>query len=279
MTILHLEKHHSIKSFEPPQSAVAKWNRDIHAKDDGDAINIYSTIGDYGDGTGMTAKIVSSILRKANGKVRVNINSAGGDFFEGVAIYNMLKEYDGDVKVKIVGLAASAASIIAMAADELEIAESGFMMIHNAWTIAIGNKDDMEEVAGMLGKFDDSMAKLYADFSGQDVKAMKKMMAAETWLSGSEAVELGLATSLLEQNEITEDKEKMPEAMKKLDAVLASRGVTRSERRALIKEIGKPCAAKDDTTPRAGELTEALKGLLSSLTKDTPHDTRRSDAG
>jgi ATP-dependent protease ClpP protease subunit len=278
MTILHLEKHRSIKSFEPPQSAVAKWNRDIHAKDDGDAINIYSTIGDYGDGTGMTAKIVSSVLRKANGSVRVNINSAGGDFFEGVAIYNMLREYEGDVKVKIVGLAASAASIIAMAADELEIAESGFMMIHNAWTIAIGNKDDMEEVAAMLGKFDDSMAKLYADFSGQDVKSIKKMMAAETWLSGKEAVEMGLATALLESDEITGDKEKMPEAMKKLDAILASRGVPRSERRALIKEMGKPRAAEEDTKPCASELTEALTGLLSTLAKGKNND-RRSGAG
>jgi ATP-dependent protease ClpP protease subunit len=277
MTILHLEKHHSIKSFEPPKSAVAKWNRDIHAKDDGDSINIYSTVGDYGDGTGMTAKIVSSVLRKSNGSVRVNINSAGGDFFEGVAIYNMLKEYDGEVKVKIVGLAASAASIIAMAADELEIAESGFMMIHNAWTIAIGNKDDMEEVAAMLGKFDESMAKLYADFSGHDVKSIKKMMAAETWLSGKEAVEMGLATSLLESDEITEDKGKMPEAMKKLDAILASRGVPRSERRALIKEMGKPCAAEEDTKPCASELTEALTGLLSTLAKGKNND-RRSGA-
>jgi ATP-dependent protease ClpP protease subunit len=264
MQNIHIEKHKSIKAFEPPASAMARWNPEICAKSDDGAINIYSTIGDYGDGTGMTAKIMSAILRKAEGDIVINMNSAGGDFFEGVAIYNLLKEYEGDVKVKVVGLAASAASVIAMAGDEIEIAESGFLMIHNAWTLALGNKDDMRSVADMLQKFDESMAAVYSKATGIEQKKIAKMMADETWLSGAESVEMGFASALLPSDEVKTDKEKMPESMKKIDAMMAKHGVPRSERRSLLKELSTPCAA-ESVTPRADELTEALKGLFNKL--------------
>lgn len=259
--------HKAIRSFELPQSAVARWNPSIHAKDEENSINIYSTIGDYGDGTGMTAKIMSSILRKAEGDVTINLNSAGGDFFEGVAIYNLLKEYDGNVNVKIVGLAASAASVIAMAGDDIKIAESGFLMIHNAWTLAMGNKEDMRGVADMLEKFDESMASVYSQATGIELKQIKKMMAAETWISGAESVEMGFASSLLDSDATYEEKEKMPDSLKKVDSTLAKYGIPRSERRALLKDLSKPSAA-EPTKPSASDLSEALKGLLSTLTKD-----------
>lgn len=262
-------KHKAIKSFEAPASALAKWQPEIHAKDDETAINIYSTIGDYGDGQGMTAKVVSGILRKASGDISVNINSPGGDFFEGVAIYNLLKEYDGKINIKIVGLAASAASIVAMAADTLEIAESGFLMIHNAWTLAIGNKEDMHEVADMLAKFDESMAAVYSASTGIDEKEIKKMMKAETWLSGKEAIDLGFADTLMGGDEVKIDDSENPQvnsALKKIDVALARDGVSRSERRDIIKKItSTPGAA--EATPRASELVSALSGLLHTLQK------------
>ncbi len=262
-------RHKALKSFEAPASALAKWQPEIHAKDDDNqAINIYSTIGDYGDGTGMTPKIVSGILRKSKGAINVNINSAGGDFFDGVAIYNLLKEYEGEVNIRVVGLAASAASIIAMAGDNVEIAESGFLMIHNAWTLAIGNKDDMKEVAAMLGKFDESMAKVYAASTGIDEKEIKKMMAAETWLSGAEAVEMGFASALMgsDEIEVVDDSDKIVNAaLKKIDVALAKDGMPRSKRRELIKEItSKPSAA--EVKPSA-DIEGALQAILNTLKK------------
>lgn len=264
-------RHKALKSFEVPASALAKWQPEIHAKDDEtQSINIYSTIGDYGDGQGMTPKIVSSILRKSKGAINVNINSAGGDFFDGVAIYNLLREYEGEVNIRVVGLAASAASIIAMAGDNIEIAESGFLMIHNAWTVAIGNKDDMKEVAAMLGKFDESMAKVYSEATGIDEKEVKKMMAAETWLSGDEAVEMGFATAIMGADSIDVNKDEttpVNAALKRIDIALAKDGMPRSKRRELIKEITSKPSAAEPTMPSASDLTAALTQLLSNISK------------
>lgn len=254
--------------WEVPVQALEKWDRTIIAKDDGSVtINVYSTIGEFGDGAGMTAKIVSSILRGANGKpVTVNINSGGGDFFEGLAIHTLLSEYEGEVTVKVVGLAASAASVVAMAGDEIKIAESAFLMIHNAWTFAMGNKNDMKEVADMLSKFDESMAGLYAKKTGKDEKEIKKMMDAETWIQGSDSVEMKFAHALLGSDNVdkSEDVEYANSALKRVDIELAKAGMPRSERRALIKDLtGTPCAAS--TMPCASDLVDALASLLKTV--------------
>lgn len=103
-------------SLSMPDAIMARWQPEIHAAqgDDDSTINIYSVIGeDFWTGEGMTPKIVNGVLRRNKGKaITVNINSPGGSFFDGVAIYNMLREHDADVNVRIVGIAASAASVI-----------------------------------------------------------------------------------------------------------------------------------------------------------------------
>lgn len=257
--------------WEVPARALEKWDRTIRAKQaDGETINIYSTIGEYGDGSGMTAKIVSAILRKAEGKpVAVNINSGGGDFFEGLAISTLLSEYEGEVTVNVVGLAASAASVIAMAGDKINIAESGFFMIHNAWTLAIGNKNDMRQVGDMLSKFDDSMAMLYAKKTGKTEKEIRKMMDDETWIQGSNAVDMNFAHALLGSDKIDkeEDLEYANNAVRRVDIELAKAGMPRSERRALLQEIknGTQDAAKSTQDAGTKELTGALEQLLSKF--------------
>lgn len=273
-------RHKAMLPFEAPAEARAKWRPEISAKEDDKAsINMYDSIGENWDGTGITAKLVSGILRSNKGKdITVNINSPGGDFFEGVAIYNLLKEHDGDVTVKVVGLAASAASIIALAGDTVKIAETGFMMIHNAWTIAIGNKEDMTEVADMLEKFDDTMASLYAGSSDIEEKQIRKMMEETTWLNGKESVEMGFAHSLLDSDMVEEDEEEKANtnaALRRIDLALAKDGMPRSKRRELFKELsgrqnaadmsGTPSAAVIQAMPSAGDLNEALKGLLNNI--------------
>ena len=106
----------------------------------------------------------------------VNINSPGGDFFEGVAIYNLLREHQGRVTVQVMGLAASAASVIAMAGDQILMGDGSFLMIHNAWAVAIGNRHDMADAAKLLEPFDTAMAKVYAARSGVTEAEAARMM-------------------------------------------------------------------------------------------------------
>ena len=180
--------------------ALKRWNPGIRAASEEEhSISIYDVIGqDPWSGEGVTTKRIAAALRSVNGAdVTVNINSPGGDMFEGLAIYNLLREYSGKVTVKVLGLAASAASIIAMAGDEIRIARAGFLNIHNCWVIALGNRQDLLEVASRLEPFDQAMAEIYATRTGSQLSAMQKLMDADTWLNGSAAVEQGFADDFL----------------------------------------------------------------------------------
>ena len=261
-------------TWEAPSSAYDKWAPVKAASDDDkNTINIYDQIGESFDGSGMTAKIVNSVLRKAKGEdIKVNINSPGGDFFEGVTIYNMLREHEGAVSVNVIGLAASAASIIAMAADDLNIAKSGFLMIHNSWGLVIGNQHDMNAAAETFAVFDESMANVYADRSGKSLSDIAAMMDKDTWMSGETAVEDGFADGFLASDEVVEDKKKASSAKHKLDVLLAKQGVPRSERRAMFSELnGTQNAA--DATHNAGspghdeKISNALSQFLAEIRK------------
>lgn len=256
----------------------SRWNPEIRAaaSDDAAVINILDVVGeDYWTGDGMTAKVVSSVLRKNKGQpITVNINSPGGDFFEGVAIYNLLKEHDGEIHVRIIGMAASAASVIAMAGTTIKIAESGFLMIHNSWHICIGNKHDMHERGDVLAQFDESMQGVYAKKTGMSIAKVTEMMDAESWIGGADAVDQGFATSLLDSDEIEDDGDDETNAysasLKVVDVALAKSGKTRSERRAIIKDLsGTPCATdKDpDQSPCADQnVLDAMASLSKTIT-------------
>lgn len=261
-------------AFEPDESALAKWKPGIHAATEGDdnVISIYDVIGeDFWTGEGMTSKRVAGALRKiGNREVTVNMNSPGGDFFEGIAIYNLLRQHPAKVTVKIMGLAASAASVIAMAGDEIQISEVGFIMVHNAWAVAIGNRHDFREAAETLEPFDDAMAGLYAARSGVDRADAAKWMDDETWFNGEKAVDAGLADALLPASSIAEDDKQSTKslaAVRRVDAALARQGLPRSERRTLLGEIkrGTPGAAAS-AMPNAGdELSASLADLLKAV--------------
>lgn len=153
--------------------------------------------------------------------VTVNINSPGGDMFEGLAIYNLLREYEGRVTVKVLGIAASAASIIAMAGDDIQIGRGAFLMIHNCWVYAMGNRHDFAELAQSLEPFDTAMADIYAARSGLDIAAVQKLMDTESYIGGSDAVAKGLADSLLSADAVSDGDESPAAALRKLDALLA----------------------------------------------------------
>lgn len=221
--------------------ALDRWNPAVQAATDEErTITIYDVIGyDYWTGEGVTAKRIASALRSMGaGPVTVNINSPGGDMFEGLAIYNMLREHKGEVTVKVLGLAASAASVIAMAGDTIQIARAGFLMIHNAWVVAMGNRNDLREYADTLEPFDMAMADIYAARTGQDQKAITKMMDAETWIGGSSAVEDGFADELLPSDQIKQDGTKATaSAVRRVESALRASGMPKSEAMRLISEL------------------------------------------
>lgn len=169
-------------------------------------ISIYGVIGetwDYDeDGyygmVGTTSTQIAGFLSKAgSGPVTINVNSPGGDMFEGLAIYNLLREHPGEVTVNVMGTAASAASVVTMAADKLRIAKAGFLMIHNTWLTYSGNRNSFTAMADQLLPFDKAMAAIYSDRTGIPVDAVLGLMDAETWISGEEAVAQGFADEML----------------------------------------------------------------------------------
>lgn len=258
--------------WDPPAEALVKWDASIKAAEsDNNTITMYDPIGSDGWTEGVTAKRVSAALRSIGSQeVIVSINSPGGDFFEGLAIYNLLREHPHKVTVKVVGLAASAASIIAMAGDDVQVARSGFLMIHNAWAFAVGNKQDFRDVADVLARFDESMAELYTQVTGLSKKKVVALMDDETWMTGQEAIDSGFATALLDVDAVFQDtsaKALGNAALRKVDTMLAKQGLPRSERRELLKEItGMPGAAHSTVKPGADSaLVPDVLALISAL--------------
>lgn len=260
-----------------PSSAMERWNGGIKAAKSGEnSISVFDVIGSDWYGEGVTASRIAGALRSLNGAdVTVNINSPGGDMFEGLAIYNLLREYEGRVTVKVLGLAASAASVIAMAGDDVQIGRGAFLMIHNCWVCAMGNRHDLAQIAADLAPFDKAMSDIYQARSGLDAETVGKMMDGETYIGGSEAVERGFADSLLSADEIADDDDSPAAALRKLDALLAKANTPRSERRKLLKALSgsTPGAAADPAgTPGATdeikpETINSLESALAALVK------------
>jgi len=225
---------------EISSAALNRWDAGIKAAKEGDrSISIYDVIGqDFWTGEGVTAKRVAGALRHlGEGPVTVNINSPGGDMFEGLAIYNLLREHPGEVTVKVLGLAASAASVIAMSGDTVQIARAGFLMIHNAWTVAAGNRNDFRELADFLEPFDRAMADIYNARTGIEAEKISEMLDAETWIGGSEAIELGFADDLLSSDQAASDGKAKSAAVRRVESALRASGMPRSEAMKLISEF------------------------------------------
>lgn len=161
---------------------------------------IYDDIGPDWMGMVSSKTILSELEKVGRGKpVTVRINSPGGDVIEAQAIYNALRRHSdagGPVTIEIDALAASAASFIAMAGDRIHIAENAMMMIHNAWTVALGNSDQLRSTADVLDKFDEIISSTYAKRSTTDLEDIKRMMSDETWLTAAEAIDKGFADAV-----------------------------------------------------------------------------------
>lgn len=130
--------------------------------------------------------------------IHLRINCPGGDVFAARAMEQAVREHPSQIIAHVDGYAASAASYLALAADEVQIAEGGFVMIHKAWTIAFGNANDLMDTAALLEKVDASLVATYVKETGQDAAQIEEWMAAETWFTAQEAVDNGFADKIAE---------------------------------------------------------------------------------
>ena len=180
-----------------------KWYEIKNLSDNEAEILIYEQIGkSWWDDSGISAKtFVNDIRALAVNEITLRINSPGGDVFEGNSIYNALVEHEAKVFVKIDGIAASVASIIAMAGDSIEMAENSMMMIHDPWTFAMGSSTDMQKTIEMLDRIKVGLVSTYHNKTGVEKDEISALMTDETWFTAEEAVEFGFADSMVETTE------------------------------------------------------------------------------
>lgn len=249
---------------DPPSTAMKEW-RPLAADPADATISIYDVIGqDWWTGEGVTAKRVGGALRSIGKKpVTIDINSPGGDMFEGLAIYNMLREHPAEVTVRIMGMAASAASVIAMAGDRVEMGLGAMLMIHNSWGGVVGNHHDMREAADLFAEFDAAMADVYAARSGREVSDIRALMDAETWMRFDQAHDLGFADGSFDEPQ--QDEAPAQKARARLDASLAKVGLPRSERRRLLRDAAVMPGADRTATPSAGFDVAAMRQLIDTI--------------
>lgn len=157
-------------------------------------ILLYDEIGFWG----VTAKdFVQALAAAGDGPLTLRINSPGGDVFDGLAIYNALRARNAPVTVVVDGLAASAASFIAMAGKTVSMAEQSMLMIHNAWGVCMGDRNDMLDMASVMEKIDGQLSDIYAFKSGKKASDIRGMMDEETWFTSTEAKDAGLCDAIV----------------------------------------------------------------------------------
>ena len=163
-------------------------------------------------GDEVTPQMFREDLEAEDGDVTVWINSPGGNVFAAAEIYTMLKDYAGKVTVKVASLAASAASVVAMAGDTVQMSPTALLMLHDPSTVAMGNARDMEKAIAALNEVKESIVNAYAAKSGLRRGRIADLMSEETWLNAKKAVELGLADEVLyDGKKPEEDEEPTPQ--------------------------------------------------------------------
>lgn len=177
-------------------SPVAFWITEPTTADNGDTLEVwfYDMIDDW---FGISASMIVDLLLQADGRdVLFHVNSPGGMVTEGLAIYNTIRNYSGNVTMRIEGMAASAASFVMLAGNTVEVEPSAMVMIHDAWDISIGPASEHRKTADVLDKASNNLARIYNTKAGGTVEDWRAAMIEETWYVGQEAIDAGLADTL-----------------------------------------------------------------------------------
>ena len=227
------------------------WYKIQAKSDDVAEISIFGDIGSSWWGESITAADFKKDFDdiKSSKEIKILINSPGGDVFDGIAIHNIIATERAKVSVEVMGLAASAASIIALAGSSLTIDAGGFFMIHNVWTFAMGDANDLRKQADDLDKISGELVNIYEAHSDLSAKQIKEFMDAETWFTASEAIEHGFADEQIEHEAAAasvsidskyayrhvperfrgnaEGNKKPPETVREVEAVLRDSGFSK----------------------------------------------------
>lgn len=181
-------------------------------------LTIYGEIGDYWWDSTSAADVDEALKDAGDNDLVVRLNSPGGSAFDGIAIYNRLKNHDGKVTIYVDGFAASAASVIAMAGEEVIMGAGAMIMIHEASTFSWGTKEDFRKQADLMDKLEEGIIDIYMNKANVSREEIREKMDAETWFSAEEALEIGFATSTsttVEDNAEIEQMKAQMQAMKK----------------------------------------------------------------
>ena len=187
-------------------------------------------------GDEVTPRMFREDLEAEDGDITVWINSPGGNVFAAAEIYTMLKDYAGKVTVKIASLAASAASVVAMAGDTVQMSPTALLMVHDPSTIAMGNTRDMEKAIAALNEVKEAIVNAYAAKSGLRRNKIANLMSEETWINAKKAVEMGFADEVLYEGK-EEDSGEPESGAVSVEAQLFS---TRVMDRAILNRLGVP---------------------------------------
>jgi ATP-dependent protease ClpP protease subunit len=262
--------------WDAPGDVLARWAEMplATASDTDTTISMFDVIGeDSWTGGGVTVNRISAALRSIDNRdVTVRINSPGGDMFEGIAIYNLLRAHPAKVTVEVLGWAASAASIIAMAGDDIRMGLGSFMMVHNAWGVVIGNRNDMRNAATLFDQFDAAIVDIYQARTDLPRAEIEQLMDAESVMTAAQAVESGFADAvddgMTTSSSRTKNIDRRLRARRQTEAALARAGFSRTIRSEMLSELigstvrdaGRLSAARD-----AGIDEAALQRLIDTL--------------
>lgn len=270
-------QHTDLLQFESPDEAEAEFNGEIRAaRDDADnEISIYGMIGrDIFSDVDNSERRISAALRSIGPKdVTVNINSPGGNFLSGLAIYNLLRTHPAKVTVKVLAMAGSAASVIAMAGDDILMADGSFMMVHKASALISGNEYEARDAAELLSEVDGAMAEVYSARAGVEKSAaaawMDKGRGKGSMFNADAAIARGLADGRVRASEIkvaaSVAKELPPERVAER-ALMAAQGLSAADAKAVVAKLKSGTRDAAPTVTRdADDIRAAIEQLRSTI--------------
>ena len=229
----------------------------------------------------ISAKAVKDSLDNVKEDIVIRLNSGGGDVFEGIEIYNYLKSLSNHITIEVTALAASAASLVAMAGDKIIIRTGANMMVHEASTMAFGNKSDIQKTLNALTAIDTSIVDIYHDRTGLDRDEIDNLIANETWLTADEAINKGFADEKSSRKSVEKQKEgvsnlkdskyiaRLKEQQKIINAMIDE----------AEEEISDEPSSDDSNEQRIADLENKIKNIESRLDKLEKDDEGESQSG
>lgn len=259
-----------------------QWNNYVEAE--GSELILEGPISDatwWGDE--VTPAMFREELKAQKGDITIVINSGGGDVFAGLSIYNALREFDGYVTVRVDGLAASIASVIAMAGDKVIMSPGSMLMIHKPWTMVAGDVNELEKAKEILNGIEESIIPIYASRTGMSKEEIVSMLEAETWMTAEQAVEQGFADELIEAKtkisfsdaiknamtgnfamQVSATKTSLEDFTSKLNATKTVTEVETTEEKTKTTEVVKPVVEENKETTEGENMNDKTNVIAQS---------------